>query len=74
MNKQDAFLVFVIICFLITAGFAIYYKGMYNIAVKESAKDIVTALEMVTACKMLSNVTDKQITEVVMKWYIDKNE
>jgi hypothetical protein len=72
VNKTSLmFIVLMIICVGLCIT-TIYYQTMYNIAVKESAKDIVTALEMVTACKILSNVTDEQIFNEVMKWYMDK--
>lgn len=46
------------------------YYSLYNISLEEGAENTVTALEMVTACKIVGNVTDKQIQEQYIKTFI----
>jgi hypothetical protein len=50
-----------IIGFFILGSLSIYYSSLYHYAIEYGADSTITALEMVTACQQLSNVTSEQI-------------
>jgi Na+-transporting NADH:ubiquinone oxidoreductase subunit NqrC len=63
-------LIIIAITFAIVAG---YNRSLYKEAIKQGAKNTVTALEMVVACQQLSNVTSEQIAEQFKKTFINKH-
>jgi hypothetical protein len=52
---------------------ALFNNILYHEAIKQGAKNTVTALEMVVACQQLSNVTSEQVKEQYIKTFILNN-
>ena len=48
----------------------IRYEIMYDLAIKQGAEDLVTALQMVVACQSLSNVSIEDIQRETIEMFI----
>lgn len=71
-NNIMPFIILILIIIAITfAVLAGYNRSLYKTAIKQGAKNTVTALEMVVACQQLSNVTSEQIEEQFIKTFIN---
>ena len=46
------------------------YKIMYDLAIKQGAENVVTALQMVIACQTLSNVSIEDIKRETIEMFI----
>jgi len=57
-------------CIILLCGTTVYYQMLYHEAIEQGAEDIVIALEMVTACQQLSNVTTDEIEAQYIKTFL----
>jgi len=62
----------IILLLMFTGTFIGYirYKIMYDLAIKQGAEDLVTALQMVVACQSLSNVSMVDIQRETIEMFI----
>lgn len=70
--KSFALVLFIMlfITFLVFGGMALGYKVLYKEAIKQGAENIMTALQMTSACMKLGNFTQKDITRATIEMFI----
>ncbi len=71
-NKKLLFIIYIIL--ILSLGFFAFqyfrYQTLYHIAIRQGAENTVTALEMVTVCMTLSNITDRELKEAYVDMFI----
>lgn len=68
--KRRIGLVILVLLVSVLAFTTFMYYSLYNISIEQGAENTVTALEMVTACSIIGNVTVEQIQEQYIKTFI----
>ena len=73
-NKNKIILLAIYLILMISLVFlgiqSFRYDLLYKEAIKQGAENTIMALQMVTACQMLSNVTSDEIRDQVIRTFI----
>ena len=69
--KENTMIIVVLIAITIFSMISsAYYNALYQESIKQGAKNVVTALEMVVACQQVGNITQEQITAQYINTFI----
>jgi len=71
-KRKAKTILLIILLLMFTGTFIGYmrYKIMYDLAIKQGAENVVTALQMVIACQTLSNVSIEDIKRETIEMFI----